>query len=72
MAYAKPKAEDLKEIVRIGISMNLVKNGNTLCDVLLGPCSCGAFHSEDEVKVRAMRVSEVITTIDLSLKGVKL
>ncbi len=39
-------------------------NGGQLCDVLVGPCSCGAWHTADEDWVRAMLFKHNAEIID--------
>jgi len=39
-------------------------NGGKLCDVLVGPCSCGAWHTADESWVRAMLLKHNAEIID--------
>lgn len=47
-------ALDLSLLDAHGEHLNLGTNGGTKCDVLEGPCACGAWHTKEEMQKRIM------------------
>lgn len=42
----------MNPLIHAYLMAGLIKNGGKVCDVITGPCSCGGWHSENEIKSR--------------------